>query len=246
MTTDPDSGRAAATPRFTIALHDAVAIAGSAVAARLGRRLEAAGCTILRAEPPGDAGEPEFSARYGAIENFRQLRQLAAGAHGLHRPATRVWRRPDGRFVDPLRPELVAEGFASAGDVLTARQNHLLAVRRVLEECGVFLFSLGQTAAWLASDGTALPAAPATLGIDPPGDAATLHHFSTADMRADLAAFLADLAAVNPGARVILTLSDNELADEITASQEKIACFVHGTEEDAEQFLREFVGSTSA
>jgi hypothetical protein len=193
--------------KFTLAPTDAVAAAGSCFAQHIARHLKGAGYNFLQTEAPLTPDEPVFSARYGNIYTTRQLRQLLAGAYGLHRPATRMWRRPDGRFIDPLRPQMFPAGFATGDEALAARREHLQAVQRVFEDCAVLVFTLGLTEAWLAADGTALPVPPGVLGIDPPGDTARFHNFTVAEMRADLEQFLVDLADLNPRARVILTVS---------------------------------------
>jgi len=193
--------------KFTFSPADPVAAAGSCFAQHIARHLKASGYNFLQAEPPLSPTEPVFSARYGNIYTVRQLRQLLAGAYGLHRPATRVWRRPDGRFIDPLRPQLFPDGFATADDVIAARRDHLMAVRGMFQDCVVFVFTLGLTESWLAPDGTALPAPPGVLGIEPPGGEPTFHNFSVAEMRQDMEQFLTDFRDINPAARVILTVS---------------------------------------
>jgi hypothetical protein len=193
--------------KFTFSPTDAVAAAGSCFAQHIARYLEQSGYNYLRAEPPGAPTEPVFSARFGNIYTVRQLRQLLLGAYGLHRPASRVWKRADGRFIDPLRPQLFPAGFATPAEVIAERRRHLAAVRTVFQACRVFVFTLGLTEAWLAPDGTALPVPPGAVGADPPDGDATYHNFTVAEMREDFEQFLSDLTAVNPGVRVILTVS---------------------------------------
>ena len=190
--------------KFTFSPGDAVAAAGSCFAQHIAAFLRQSGYNYMQTEAPLTQDEPDFSARFGNIYTVRQLHQLMLGAYGLHRPATRAWRRADGRFIDPLRPQLFPAGFASADDVAQARTTHLAAVRRVFQDCRVFVFTLGLTEAWLAPDGTALPVPPGVLGAD---SEAVFHNFTAAEMRQDMDAFLADLAAVNPAVRVVLTVS---------------------------------------
>ena len=192
--------------KFTFSPKDAVAAAGSCFAQHIARHLQQSGFNYLQAETPASPTEPVFSARFGNIYTTRQLHQLLLGAYGLHRPATRVWKRADGRFIDPLRPQMFPAAFASPEEVMAERRRHLLAVRRVFQECRVFVFTLGLTEAWLAPDGTALPVPPGVLGADTQ-DEAQFHNFSVAEMRRDMDLFLADLLAVNPDVRVILTVS---------------------------------------
>jgi hypothetical protein len=192
---------------FTVSPTDPVAAAGSCFAQHIARYLRDAGYNYLQTEPPATPTEPVFSARFGNIYTTRQLRQLMLNAYGLHRPVTRVWRRADGRYIDPLRPQLAPAGFVTADEVTVARRAHLAAVRRVFQECRVFIFTLGLTEAWLAPDGTALPVPPGVVDATSPEGEPTFHNFSVAEMRADLDQFLADLRAVNPHVRVILTVS---------------------------------------
>ncbi len=193
--------------KFTFSPVDPVAAAGSCFAQHIARHLQQAGYNYLQTEAPLSASEPVFSARYGNIYTTRQLRQLMLAAYGLHRPATQAWRRADGRFIDPLRPQLFPEGFATAEDVISQRRTHLAAVRRVFQDCRVFIFTLGLTEAWLAADGTALPVPPGVIGADTTDGDSTFRNFTVAEMRQDMDAFLADLFAVNPSVRVILTVS---------------------------------------
>ena len=193
--------------KFTFSPRESVAAAGSCFAQHIATHLQSSGYNFLRTEAPLSPADPVFSARYGNIYTVRQLAQLIAEAYGLRRPAIRAWQRPDGRFIDPLRPQLYKEGFAAEADVIAARREHLAAVRRVFQECNVFVFTLGLTEAWLAPDGSALPVPAAVLGIDLGEGASTFHNFTVAEMRQDMDAFLASLAEVNPAARVILTVS---------------------------------------
>ncbi|HTZ72081.1 MAG TPA: GSCFA domain-containing protein [Acetobacteraceae bacterium] len=197
--------------KFAIGRTDPVAAAGSCFAQHIGRHLKSAGYNFLETEPAED-GQPVFSARYGNIYTARQLHQLMLAAYGLHRPAVRVWRRADGRFVDPLRPRLFPAGFATADDVAAARRAHFAAVRRVFQECRVFVFTLGLTEAWVAADGTVLPVPPGVVEVDDTIAEAAFRNFTVGEVRQDLEQFLADLTAVNPDVRVLLTVSPVPLA----------------------------------
>lgn len=193
---------------FRIGPRDPVATAGSCFAQHLARHLRRGGFTPLRAEgrdDPRPEGDALFSARYGNIYTSRQLVHLVDEAYGMRLPADPVWRRPDGRFVDAMRPRIVPEGFATPTEALAARVPHLDAVRRVLEDCAVFVFTLGLTEAWLSeADGTAHPIAP---GVVAEGGPCRFHDMTTAEVEADLAGFVERLGFVNPAARVLLTVS---------------------------------------
>jgi hypothetical protein len=94
----------------------------------------------------------------------RQLWQLFQRAYGLFAPADVAWRGADGRYVDPFRPRIQVGGFATVEDLLGERKSHLAAVRRVFEECDLFIFTLGLAEGWVARGGGAVfPLAPGTV-----------------------------------------------------------------------------------
>lgn len=58
--------------------------------------------------------------------------------------------------MDPLRPQIRLAGFGSVEEPLTDRKVHLAAVRRMFEECDVFIFTLGLTEAWRSTTNNAV------------------------------------------------------------------------------------------
>ena len=86
-----------------------------------------------------------FSARFGNLYTSRQLLQLLHRSYGLFKPADDFWRRADGRRIDPYRPQIQPDGFASMAEFIADREQHFAAVRRMLETMDVFVFTLGLT-----------------------------------------------------------------------------------------------------
>lgn len=203
-------------PRFRIERSARVATAGSCFAQHISRRLSAIGFNYFVPENGSELSEEErqarhygvFSARYGNLYTTAQLNQLLEEALGRRVPLDRAWTRPDGRFVDPLRPQIEPAGFATAGEVAEDRAHHLRAVRSAFLESDVFVFTLGLTEAWRSrEDGTVFPLAPgvAAGAFDP-----AKHEFVNFDVDGvarDLFAFLDALKDANPGVKVILTVS---------------------------------------
>src|SRR5204863_481814 len=74
-----------------------------------------------------------YSARYGNLYTARQLVQLFDRAHGDLQPLDRAWERPDGRLVDPFRPQIEPDGHATAAEVDAATKAHLADLRSVSE-----------------------------------------------------------------------------------------------------------------
>jgi hypothetical protein len=196
---------------FTIGRNDSVAAAGSCFAQHIARHLQQSGFKFLQTESAEKVDGPVFSAQFGNVYTVRQLRQLFERAYGLMRPADSAWKREDGRYIDPFRPQLFAAGFATPEEVEQARRGHFEAVQRMFEEAQILVFTLGLTEAWVAQDGAVLPVPPGVVATEAEGTP-RFHNFTVAEMRADMDAFLANLRTVNPGIRVILTVSPVPLA----------------------------------
>lgn len=196
---------------------DKVATAGSCFAQHIGRNLRIRGANYMDCEPAppvfrDDAearrfGFGVFSCRYGNVYTARQLLQLAQEAFGQRQPGEIVWHKQD-RFFDALRPGIDPVGHATPEDVEAARKRHLTAVRTMFETLDVFVFTLGLTEGWESrEDGTMFPTAPGTIAgsYDPARYA--LRNLRYGEVLADVEAFWAMLKSVNPGARMLLTVS---------------------------------------
>ena len=203
-------------PRFRIAKDDRVATAGSCFAQHISNRLRKTGFNYFVTEDGADLTPDErkrrnfgtFSARFGNLYTTAQLRQLFQEVFDQRTPDDAAFERPDGRFIDPFRPQIEPDGHATIEEVSKARCAHLDAVRRMFLDCDVFIFTLGLTEAWRSTtDQSVYPIAPGVIGgtFDPARHAFV--NFDLAAVEADLEAFLADLKQVNPGVRVLLTVS---------------------------------------
>lgn len=204
------------TPRFRIARLDRVATAGSCFAQHIARALQQGGFDYMVVDRVAGMPAPEaqrrgfgmFSARYGNLYTARQLVQLFDRAHGDFTPKDRFWRRDDGRWVDPFRPQIEPDGFALQRDVVRAAREHLQDVQRMFAELDVFVFTLGLTECWRRrSDGAVFPLAPGVAGghFDP--ELYEFVNFNAAEVASDVRAFMRRLHGVNRKARVILTVS---------------------------------------
>jgi hypothetical protein len=203
--------------RLRIGPDTRVATAGSCFAQHIARHLRVSGYRFFVAEEGHPAltqkvrqraGYGLFSARYGNIYTARQLRQLFERAHGSFTPEDRTWRRTDGHHVDPFRPEIEPDGFATPELVETAREEHFAAVRKLFAEVDVLVFTLGLTEAWRsAADGAVFPLCPMVVSTDVRAEAYEPVNFTHAEILEDLNVFLAKLRKVNPKVKVLLTVS---------------------------------------
>jgi hypothetical protein len=208
-------------PRFRIGAQSAVATAGSCFAQHISRKLQSLGFNYLHREG-GDALDAEarksgqyglFSARYGNVYTARQLLQLFQRAFGRFDPREPAWQRPDGRWADPFRPSIEAVGFESPEAMLAERARHLAAVREVFEGADLFVFTLGLTEGWRArDDGAMFPLAPGVIAGEHDPERHEFVNFSVYETQQDLAEFLVLLKSVNPGVKVLLTVSPVPLA----------------------------------
>lgn len=199
-----------------IEAHHRVATMGSCFAQHISRTLAASGINFLNTEPTPPELSPEqanargyglFSARYGNVYTVRQAVQLFDRAFGQFSLAEQVWKRGD-RFVDPFRPQIEPEGFASEQAVLEAAAQHLKAVREMFTQADWLVFTLGLTEGWRSKkDGAVYPLAPGVAGGAFAADEHEFINFSAAQVRDDILALAARIAQVKRDARIILTVS---------------------------------------
>jgi hypothetical protein len=203
-------------PRWQIAKSDKLATAGSCFAQHLSRTLSNKGFNYFVAEDGSGLPEQErserqfgvFSARYGNIYTARQLVQLFDRAYERLGPVDRAWRRGDGRFVDPFRPQVEPAGFATAEEVHTASEQHLSAVRALFEHMDVFVFTLGLTESWLnRGDGCVFPLAPGVVASPDGPSSYSFVNFGFTEVLNDIRGAIRRIRSVNPAARLMFTVS---------------------------------------
>jgi len=154
-----------------------------------------------------DRGYGLFSARYGNVYTTPQLLQLFRHAYGQWAPEEDHWYE-GGRFVDPLRPFVEPDGFATLAALRADRERHLAATRRAFEEADVFVFTLGLTETWRdRRDGTWYPVCPGCGAGTYDPERVEFVNLDVTQIVDALTVFLAEFAQVNPAVRVILTVS---------------------------------------
>lgn len=220
------------TKKFEIGPNSSVATAGSCFAQHISRYLRAAGYKVMDSEPGPKNVDPEllreygygvYSARYGNIYFVRQLLQLAQEAlSGSTREAI-AWRRGD-RWYDALRPAVEPDGLSSAAQVERQRAEHLVAVRTVLMNADVLVFTMGLTEGWEDIEtGTVYPTAPGTIAGDYDPSRYRFHNFDVSEIVSDFTAFRALVQSFNPGIKFLLTVSPVPLAATATESNVLVA-----------------------
>lgn len=200
----------------TIRKDEKVATIGSCFAQHLGFNILKSGFNYFVAEtcaedvPPAFARSRNygiFSARYGNVYTVKQAVQLFDRAFGQFQPGEHIWSR-GSKFVDAFRPQIEPDGFSTAEELMSSRAAHLGCVRRVFQECDWLIFTLGLTEAWRSTrDGAVFPLAPGVAGGAFDASECEFVNFSVREVGDDLSALIEGLHAVNPSARVLLTLS---------------------------------------
>jgi hypothetical protein len=203
-------------PRFTISATDKMATAGSCFAQHIARYMKQSGFNYFVTEPGHPLLDADtlqafnygtFSARYGNIYTVRQLLQLLERAYGLRQPVDDVWVQKS-HFIDPFRPFVQDGGFATLQEYQVDRAQHFAAVRRIVEDSDVFVFTLGLTEAWEnAQDGTVYAICPGCGAGEHHPDQHLFHNFSVAEVTDDLCAAIDFIRARNPALRILLTVS---------------------------------------
>jgi len=194
-----------------------VATAGSCFAQHIARYLSNSGYNYYVAEPghpilPASVRAKNnyglFSARYGNIYTTRQLWQLFQRAFGTFTPAEEVWKEAEDVFLDPFRPTTQPGGYISAEELSTDRRQHLAAVRKMFQKLDVFVFTLGLTECWRSrQDGSVFPLCPGVEGGTFDADRHEFYNQPVDDVIDDLTNFRNALAAVNPAASIVFTVS---------------------------------------
>jgi len=214
---DADAVDPVVNPKFKIGRSDKVATAGSCFAQHIARTLKQSGFHYFVPESaPSHMDEAEakalnygtFSARFGNIYTVRQLLQLIERAEGNYEPRDSVWRGKAERVVDPYRPQIEPDGFVNEEALIAARAIHLDAVRDMLRDMDVFVFTLGLTEGWQSRfDGAVFPLAPGVAGgaMDP--REYEFVNFDVDSIRRDMHEVIAQLKRINPACRIILTVS---------------------------------------
>lgn len=204
-------------PKFPVRRKANIVTAGSCFAQHIGRRLRAAGCNVLDAEP-GPAKVPEdvrakfgygmYSARYGNIYTARQLLQLWDEASGTFAPVLPIWKKGDSYF-DAMRPNVEPEGLPSPDLVRLHRAEHLEAVRKAFTAADIFVFTFGLTEGWIhKATGTVYPTAPGTIAGSFDPEIFQFKNFTFTEIINDFKTFRRTMMALKPsGMRFVITVS---------------------------------------
>ena len=215
--------------KFEIGSDDAVATAGSCFAQHIAINLRSNGYNVIDTEPAPKSmtaqtaekfGFGVYSARFGNIYYVRQLLQLVQEAYGRRQPSNWIWKKED-RYFDALRPSVEPDGFSTESEVVAHRDQHLAAVRKLLNSASVLVYTFGLTEGWVdRSSETVFPTAPGTLCGDFDPDTFYFKNFSYLDVFSDFEELRELIKEHNPSIKFLLTVSPVALA--ATATEDHV------------------------
>jgi GSCFA family len=216
-------------PKWPVVSGDTVVTFGSCFAQHFGRALSERGYGWTNMEPGPVGLGPEaiekynynvFSARTGNIYTTNILRQWCDWATGRALPPDEVWEA-EGRYYDPFRPAIEPNGFESVQEVRESRELTMEAFGDAIRRADVFVFTLGLTESWRVADQSheyAICPGTAAGTFDP--ERHVFVNETYPGITAALRAALAVMREINPGLRILLTVSPVPLT--ATASDDHV------------------------
>lgn len=192
-----------------------IATAGSCFAQEIAKALRLRNYPVLDVEPAPAGTHPTtaakygyglYSARHGNIYSSRHLLQLTKEALGVvHIPSDVLVFQKDSRFYDSMRPSVEPNGLNSISEVVSQREDHLRRFRLLLEQCDLFVFTLGLTESWIDREsGLVFQSAPGE-NYNP-----SLHDFRNwrfAEITDDMKQFMQLARTVSSSMKFLLTVS---------------------------------------
>lgn len=220
------------TSKHEILKHHTVATAGSCFAQHISRAMIRNGFNWIDAEPMPQGqqflsaevaksfGYGVFSFRTGNIYTAALLRQWVEAAFGVKPLDEELWEK-DGRVFDPMRPAIEPDGFANADEARALRRHSLAAMRKVLSDVDVFVFTLGLTESWRNKrTGFVYAACPGTLAGRYSEAEHEFYNQTYPDILADMTAVFDLIRQHNPDVKFLLTVSPVPLV--ATAEQKHV------------------------
>jgi hypothetical protein len=203
-------------PKFNVKPRDNIVTYGSCFAQHIGNAMQARGFSWLRSEQPPFGMGPEnlrafnydiFSARTGNIYTTSLLRQWCEWALDAKPVPNEIWKKGD-RYIDPFRPRIEPNGFASPDELIRSREETIRAFRRGVERARFFVFTLGLTESWTNTEqGYEYPMCPGTVAGEFSEDQHRFENQSFQKVLTNLSQAMALMRGVNPTLRFLLTVS---------------------------------------
>lgn len=203
-------------PRWAISPSTRIATFGSCFAQHFGAALRERKFSWIDAEQApstlpkqirGSFGYELFSARTGNIYTVRQLRQWVEWAIRPETMPAEYWEG-DGRIYDPFRPSIEPDGFVSVEEMMALRSSTLRSISEIIGTAEMLVFTLGLTESWINSAyGYHYQSCPGTVAGQFSPSRHHFHNATFAEMTEDLMTIRDLIMSVNPGIKILLTVS---------------------------------------
>lgn len=112
------------------------------------------------------------------------------------------------RFYDPLRPTVEPNGFNSKSEMLCSRNIMLKSLIKSIEDCDVFVFTLGLTERWVnKKNGYEYAVCPGTVGGEFNEKLHAFSNLNNSDLYKELKSAIEIIRSINPHVKILLTVS---------------------------------------
>ncbi|RUQ91055.1 GSCFA domain-containing protein [Legionella septentrionalis] len=203
-------------PKFNITTKDKIVTFGSCFAQHIGRALQERGFLWHNTEPaPRNVPEKTaklfnynvFSARTGNIYTASLLKQWVEWALELKQPPDEYWAIAN-RYYDPFRPNIEPNGFQDKEEMLSSRQQTIVAFRKAITDARYFIFTLGLTESWVnQAMHVEYPMCPGTIAGEFSSDVHKFHNQDYNFILKNLNEAIQLMRGVNSKLKFILTIS---------------------------------------
>ncbi|MCF3936481.1 GSCFA domain-containing protein [Acuticoccus sp. M5D2P5] len=203
-------------PKFPVDKSMRVVTQGSCFSQHIGRQFVTRGYQWFEAETPFTHFPAQlsraynygvFSFRTGNIYTPRLLLQWLRWACGRDEAPDEAWTNREGS-VDPFRPAIEPDGFASDEEMLASRNGMIARMRESLPSIDLFIFTFGLTEAWENKEsGVVYPMCPGTAGgtFDP--DKHVFRNYTFLECHRDMTEAVEILRSFNPAMKILFTVS---------------------------------------
>ncbi|ABV37699.1 conserved hypothetical protein [Shewanella sediminis HAW-EB3] len=127
------------------------------------------------------------------------------------------------KYYDLLRPNFNPDGFNSQADLVAARIAAATEMLETIAVTDVLIFTLGLTEAWKDCSNVFYPSCPGIISGVFDDSRYSFHNFSYEEIRTDLEKISTRLKTINPGIKIILTVSPVPLTATATGKHIMVA-----------------------
>jgi len=215
-------------PKFNITKNSKIFTIGSCFAQHISCWLMENGYSWQNAEPvPNNLSDDEildygysiYSCRVGNIYTPAMMKQWIEFATDEKIIIDEIYEE-DGKYFDPLRPKIPKKGYASKSELLSCRIDTLNALRKLLQESDIFIFTMGLSEAWINVNGFIYQVCPGTIKGDFNSEIHKFKNYTYDEILDDMTFVVEEVIKINKNMKFLLTVSPVPLT--ATASENHV------------------------